>query len=157
MGNQPNVFRKGAPVGIRVLGAVIVIACLGGAILGLTAADGDWAILVPLAGMLVGAALGVAVGISHIAVSVDEGQVTVGFWPLYRRTLTHDEITSFEFVENVRPVSFGGIGYRRVPGGRIGLLWSGGPGVEIVTTGGQHITVVLDDAAKLHEALARTS
>lgn len=154
---QSEVFRQGAPVWIRILGAVIVIACLGGAILGLTAANGDLGILIPISGLLVGAALGVAISISNIAVSVDGRQIAVGLWPLYGRTLTHEEIASCALVENVHPVRFGGTGYRRVPGGRIGLLWSGGTGVEIATTGGQRITVVLDHAEELHAALIRIS
>lgn len=155
--SRPKTFRNNAPVGIRILGAVIVAASLGGAVFGLTSADGDPGILIPVTAMAVSAALGVAIGISHISVSVDEGQITVGLWPLYRRTLAHDEVASFKLVEDVRPVSFGGIGYRRVPGGRIGLLWSGGSGVEIDTTDGKHITVVIDEADELHESLARTT
>jgi len=154
---QSEVFRQGAPMGIRILGAVIVIACLGGVILGLTAANGDLGILIPIAGLLVGAALGVAISISHIAVAVDGRQTSAGLWPLYRCTLAHDEIASCTLVENVHPAGFGGIGYRRIPGGRIGLLWSGGTGVEIATAEGQRITVVLDQAEELHTALSRIS
>ncbi|MFB9070249.1 hypothetical protein ACFFX0_03205 [Citricoccus parietis] len=109
-----------------------------------------------MATMAVSAALGVAIGISHISVSVDDRQITVRYgrciaaqWHTMR---SHHSNSWRMFALPALAVSA-----TAAPGGRVGLLWTGGPGVEIETTDGKHITVVIDEANDLHEALARTT
>ena len=148
-------YRQSAPAGIKALGVVIAAACLGFIALAAAAADGDWAILVPILGLLVGAGLGVGIALSHLYVSFQGDRLTFGLSPLWERSLALKDITAVERVDQVTPATFGGIGYRRVPG-KTGLLWAGGPGVVIRTSADESITIVLNKADALADDLSRS-
>ena len=149
-------YRQSAPAGIKALGVVIAAACLVFIVVAAAAADGDWAIFVPILGLLAGTGLGVGIALSNLYVSVRHGQLTFGISPLWQRTLDLKDITAVERIDQVSPAAFGGIGYRRVPGKKTGLLWNGGPGVVIRTSADESITIVLDNADALADDLSRS-
>ena len=77
-----------------------------------------------------GIVLGVLVIICRITLEVDPQQVSVGFWPIWKKTIRRDDIDEFKAVD-LDPARFGGLGLRRVPGRTWGLLFTGGPGLAV--------------------------
>ena len=81
---------------------------------------------------LVGAFLLIALGIisilNRITLEVDPHQVTLAFWPIWKKRIPRDDIKELALAD-LNPVKFGGLGLRRVPGRTWGLLFSGGPGL----------------------------
>lgn len=57
-------------------------------------------------------------------------------------------------VARVDPVRLGGVGLRRMPGRITGMLWGPGPGVEVRTSRGARIVVVVPAARELEAALS---
>ena len=141
------------PLGIRILGVAIVIVNLGFIVVAVIAAEGDWAIVVPIAAMVAAGVFGVLLALSYIHISLDATQVQVGLWPLSARVLPIAELESYAMVERVRPSTFGGVGFRKAPGNKTAYLWGAGPGLEFQKTNGESITVVFDNAHEAHEAL----
>lgn len=91
----------------------------------------------------------------HITVTVDETHLRTAFaGPLVRVSIPLDEIERLEFVPDLRPVRYGGWGYR----GSLRLLKKAavvlrrGEGVIFALTGERRYIVTVDDA----ESLART-
>jgi hypothetical protein len=83
---------------------------------------------------LLGAALLITFGIisilNRITLEVDTHNVTVAFWPIWKKRIPHDDIMELTMVD-LNPVKFGGLGLRRVPGRTWALLFSSGPGLAI--------------------------
>ena len=113
------------------------------------AAEGDWAILLPIAAMVAAGVFGALLALSHIYIFIDANQIRVGLWPLSARVIPLSELESYSIVEEVRPSSFGGVGFRKAPRNKTAYLWGAGPGLELQKTDGERVTVVFDDA---HEA-----
>jgi hypothetical protein len=101
------------PLGIRILGAAIVTVNLVFIVVAVVAAEGDWAIVVPIAAMVAAGVFGVLLALSYIHISLDATQVRVGLWPLSARVIPHAELESYAMVERVRPSTFGGVGFRK--------------------------------------------
>jgi len=83
---------------------------------------------------LVGAFLLIALGsvcmLNRITLEVDAHQVTLAFWPIWKRSIPRDDVNELTMAD-LNPVKFGGLGLRRVPGRTWGLLFSGGPGLLV--------------------------
>lgn len=83
---------------------------------------------------LMGAFLLITLGIisilNRITLEVDAHQVTLAFWPIWKKRIPRDDIKELKMAD-LNPVKFGGLGLRRVPGRTWGLLFSGGPGLVI--------------------------
>jgi hypothetical protein len=83
---------------------------------------------------LLGAFLLIAFGIisilNRITLKVDAHQVTLAFWPIWKKRIPRDDIKEITMAD-LNPVKFGGLGLRRVPGRTWALLFSGGPGLAI--------------------------
>ena len=118
------------------------------------AAEGDWAILLPIAAMVAAGVFGALLALSHIYIFIDANQIRVGLWPLSARIIPLSELESYSIVEEVRPSSFGGVGFRKAPRNKTAYLWGAGPGLELQKTGGERVTVVFDDAHEAHDILA---
>ncbi|HEY4557109.1 MAG TPA: hypothetical protein VIG82_02845 [Enteractinococcus sp.] len=101
------------PLGIRILGAAIVTVNLVFIVVAVVAAEGDWAIVVPIAAMVAAGVFGVLLALSYIHISLDATQVRVGLWPLSARVIPMAELESYAMVERVRPSTFGGVGFRK--------------------------------------------
>lgn len=117
------------------------------------AADGDWGIVLPIVAMVAAAAFGVLLALSHIYISIDTTQVRVGLWPLSTRVISLSELEKYSLVEDVRPSSFGGVGFRKAPGNKTAYLWESGTGLELRKTDGESITVVFSAAQEAHDIL----
>jgi hypothetical protein len=136
-------------------------------------AEARWAVPVALGvvafgvglSLLVGVALPAAVSVAaaiaivqfrHIAVTVDETHLRTAFaWPGFIRVrIPLADIERLEYVPDLRPVRYGGWGYR----GSLRLLKKAavvlrrGPGVIFALTGERRYIVTVDDA----ETLAQT-
>ena len=148
-------YKQPAPAWIMVLGVVILVSCLGFIILAIREADGDMTILIPIVGLLLGAVLGAGIARSRLYVSHQGDRLLFGLSPLWRRSIDLEDVTSVERIDTVSPAAFGGVGYRRVPGGKTGLLWKAGPGIVIHTTSNESITIVIDDSEALAADMGR--
>lgn len=141
------------PLGIRVLGIAVVFVNLVFIVVAAFAAEGDWAIVLPIAAMLAAGVFGVLLALSHIYISIDASQVRVGLWPLSARIIPLSKLQRYSIAEEVRPSSFGGIGFRKAPGNKTAYLWKQGTGLELQKTDGESITIVFNDAQEAHDIL----
>jgi len=137
-------------------------------------AEARWAVPAAIGVVLLGAALSLAVqlvvpmavaamaGIAivhfrHIAVTVDETHLVPRFgWPGWVRVrIPLTDIERLEYVPDLRPVRYGGWGYR----GSLHLLKKAavilrrGPGVIFALTGDRRYIVTVDDAETLAEVV----
>lgn len=82
----------------------------------------------------ISAALGLVIGtvgvLSRITLDINPRQATLGFWPIWRKTIPRDDVSHI-IVAQLNPVVFGGLGLRRVPGRTWGLLFTGGAGLTV--------------------------
>ncbi|MEL7975410.1 hypothetical protein AAG589_06055 [Isoptericola sp. F-RaC21] len=147
-------FTAPTPGGIRGLGvgiAALEAVGTGWAVWALHDAPGLLvATLVPLA---VGALVAVALIVCRIEVTVADAFAVFAFRPLHRAVVDTADVAAVELVDRVDPARLGGVGLRRMPGKVTGLLWGPGPGVEVRTTRGERIVVVVPAARELHDAL----
>lgn len=141
------------PLGIRLLGVAIVIVNLVFIVVAVVAAEGDWAIVVPIAAMVVAGVFGVLLALSYIYISIDATQVRVGLWPLSTRVTPLSELERYSIVEGVRPSFFGGVGFREAPGNKPAYLWGSGAGLEFQKTDEESITIVFKDVQEAHDIL----
>lgn len=145
--------RLETPLGIRVLGIAIVIVNLVFIVVAVSAAEGDWGIVLPIVAMVAAGMFGVLLALSHIYISIDPARVRVGLWPLSARVIPLSELKRYLIVDEVRPSSFGGVGFRKASGNKSAYLWGSGPGLELQTTEGESVTVVFSAAKEAHEML----
>ncbi len=84
--------------------------------------------------LVVGSVLEVALGlvsiINRITLEVDTQHVTLGFWPIWKKRIPSEDIADVAPTQ-LNPVMFGGLGLRRIPGRRWGLLFSAGAGLVV--------------------------
>lgn len=66
-------------------------------------------------------------------------------------------LTEHFYVKDVRPSSFGGVGFRKAPGKKTAYLWGRGPGLEVRTESGETITVVFEKSDQAVRALDETT
>jgi hypothetical protein len=151
---------EAAPGWVRGIGVAVLVLDVAaiGLIVTVVARDAPAAAAATAIGVVVGIVVGALLVRAAIAVDVTEQQVSLAFRPIFRQVIDAREIVSVRDV-NVSPASFGGTGLRVVPGGRTGLFFHGGPGVEIATADGKTYSVVVPDPAALRDAVeqARTS
>jgi hypothetical protein len=142
---------------MRAIGVLILVAALLiVAVLVSTGAAVFHRQIVPLLAASISALIGLVIGVvgilSRITLDVDPRQVTLGFWPIWRRTIPHDDISQFIAAE-LNPIRFGGLGLRRVPGRTWGLLFTGGPGLAVSRKSDGSTYYIRTDYAE--EAIAR--
>ena len=146
--------KESAPGWVRGIGIVILV--LDVAAIALIGAVVVREAPAAAAGVAVGVLVGVVVGAlllcAAIVVDVTPHGVDLAFRPIFRRVIDAREIVSVREVQ-VSPASFGGAGLRVVPGGRTGLFFHGGPGVEIATADGRTYSVVVPDPDVLRDAV----
>ena len=145
--------RLQTPLGIRILGITIVIVNLVFIVVAVSSAEGDWAIVLPIAAMVAAGVFGVLLALSHIYISIDATRARVGLWPLSARVIPLSELKRYLIVDEVRPSSFGGVGIRKASGNKSAYLWESGPGLELQTTEGESVTVVFSAAKGAHDTL----
>lgn len=141
------------PLWIKALGIFIVAVNLVFIVVALGAANGDWAILIPIAGMLAGMLLGALLVFSHVFISINSTQVRAGLWPLSERVFPISQLERYSVLTKVKPSSFGGVGFRKAPGNRTGYLWNAGVGLELQKADGESITIVFDEAEEASQIL----
>lgn len=144
--DQSYQWRPTTPVGIRILGIAIVVVNLVFLVVALTAAEGDWLIIVPIAAMIAAGVLGLLLARSYMYLSIDPGMIHVGLWPFSKRTIRFAQLKVYTLVPHVRPSAFGGTGVRKTSGQQIAYLWEAGPGLELQKTDGETLTIVFDEA-----------
>lgn len=140
-------------MGIRLLGVAIVVVNVVFIIVGILAAQGDWTILIPIAAMIAAGVLGVLLALSYIYISITATAVQLGLWPLSGRVIRLSNVVNYAFVPDVRPSSFGGVGFRKTVDNRSAYLSGRGPGIELHTSDGETITLVLEEATEVIEVL----
>lgn len=151
--NGVHKWNPKTPLWIKSLGIFIVAVNLVFIVVALDAANGDWAILIPIAGMLAGALLGALLMFSRIFISIDTTQVRTGLWPLSERVFPISQVERHSVLPNVKPSSFGGVGFRKAPGNRTGYLWNAGVGLELQKADGESVTIVFDEAEEASRIL----
>ena len=105
---------------------VVVLVISGASFVG----NQTYAAVSGLLGAFLLIALGIISIINRIILEVDAHQVTVAFWPIWKKCIPRDDIKELTMTD-LNPVKFGGLGLRRVPGRTWGLLFSGGPGLAV--------------------------
>jgi hypothetical protein len=120
---------------MRAIGALILVAALLiAAVLVFISTSALHRQIFAILGASISAAIGLVIGVvgifSRITLDVDARQVTLGFWPIWRKKIPHDDVAQFTAAD-LNPIRFGGLGLRRVPGGTWGLLFTGGPGLSV--------------------------
>lgn len=105
--------------------------------------------------LILAATLVLLVGL-HNWITISPGQVRIGFFPFYRRTLPLSEIRSVAIVD-IRPVQqFGGWGIKGLAKSQNGLLLGGAPprGLRFETTDDRRYVVTFSDLDPIVTALA---
>lgn len=106
----------------------------------------------PLLSVVIGAFSRAAVAVSHERV-----QVALGPGGLLRRSLPLDELSRAD-VAHVRPLAYGGWGYRLLPGVSAIVIRRGG-GLRLIRTRGRDLVITLPRAAQaaavVNEVLTR--
>lgn len=102
--------------------------------------------------MVLAGLFGLVLAASRIYVSLDPQELRVGLWPFSHRVIQLSDIVQHAMVE-VRPSTFGGVGFRKAAGNKTGYLWEAGPGLEIVTRDGEVLTVAFPKASEAHAEL----
>jgi hypothetical protein len=96
--------------------------------------------------LLVGAAVAVtvaALALSQVTVRVDETGLRIGFGPAVRVRVPLADIRQAS-AEEIRPLAWGGWGYRVLPGKRA-LVLRGGPGLVLDLRNGNRFAVTVDE------------
>lgn len=99
----------------------------------------------------------VLVYVAHAWITITSGEVQLGYFPLYRRTIPISDIQELTLV-TVRPVrDFGGFGVRGLAKSRRGLLLGGHPdrGLKFETVDDRRYIVTLHDLQPVIQELAR--
>lgn len=141
------------PVGIRLLGVAITFLNFAFIIVVILAAEEfDLLLALTIISMAAFGSLGILLALSHIYLSVDTKAIHAGLWPLSKRTVPVADLR-YDYIQDIRPSSFNGVGFRGASGNRTAYLWGRGPGLELHTAGGESVTVVFEDAAEAARVL----
>jgi hypothetical protein len=83
---------------------------------------------------------------SSVRVTASEKGFVVGFgwWGWPRRRIRLDAIDHAEALDDVRPIAYGGWGYR-ITGTATAVVLRRGPGIRIVRDRGREVVVTVDD------------
>lgn len=111
-----------------LVAAVFIVVVL--MISGVSFSDQTYAAISGLSGAALLIGLGIIGILNRITLEVDTHNVTVAFWPIWKKRIPQDDIKELTMAD-LNPVKFGGLGLRRVPGRTWALLFSGGPGLAI--------------------------
>jgi hypothetical protein len=111
-----------------LVAAVFIVAVLLGD--GTPVSDQTYAAISGILGAALLITFGIISILNRITLEVDTHNVTIAFWPIWKKHIPHDDIMELTMA-NLNPVKFGGLGLRRVPGRIWALLFSGGPGLAI--------------------------
>ncbi len=98
-----------------------------------------------MVGAVVLAATVALLALSRVTLRVDDGGVRLGFGPGVRVRVPMERIERAE-VADIRPMAWGGWGYRARPGGRA-LVLRAGPGMVLDLSDGSRFAVTLDEPA----------
>ncbi|MCU1480376.1 MAG: hypothetical protein JWQ19_1162 [Subtercola sp.] len=154
------LFREitAAPAWVRVVGVLALVAAVllivDATLIDPSSFQGGGAVAAVI-GAVVLVAIGALALVVRIAVVVDETQVALALAPVWRVRFARSD------VDSAKPVSivardFGGAGYRVLPGGKRGLLFTSGPGVAVVRRSTKiSYTLRTERAAELIAALYR--
>lgn len=95
--------------------------------------------------------------VMHNWITVKPGEVRVGFWPFYRKTLPMRDIRRVSKVDIQLYRNYGGLGLKGLSSTRHGLLLGGYPttGVMIETTEDRRYVVTFRDLDPIIRALTR--
>ncbi|UFS58875.1 hypothetical protein [Subtercola endophyticus] len=157
---QRVLFREvtPAPAWIRVVGvlalAAAVLLIVDATLIDPSSFRGGGAVAAVI-GAVVLIAVGALALVVRIAVVVDETQVALALAPVWRVRFARND------VDSAKPVSivardYGGAGYRVLPAGKRGLLFTSGPGVAVVRRSTKiSYTVRTERATELIAALYR--
>lgn len=147
-------YDRRIPAHPALIGGMLLMALAGYAILYAFARDrsdevgGSWVVTVCMIVLpLVIAAFHVRVRFTGASSAVST--LTLALWPLWRRHIPVERITSAETVTVRAFGDFGGIGLRFNTSGELGLLMRSGRGVRVTTDDGRVCTVVVPDPEEL--------
>ncbi|NCT91857.1 hypothetical protein GXB85_12975 [Cellulomonas sp. APG4] len=153
------LYARSAPGWLRGVGWGVVVLSLGavGLVVAVVPWDNPGLLLASAVPSLVGGALGVAIVRAEISVDWSDDGLALRFRPLWRGELAPSAIAEVSAVERIDPVRYGGVGLRRVPGRRMGLLFDAGPGIRVVATDGMVYEVRVENPSTVLADLARRS
>ncbi|WP_250447654.1 hypothetical protein [Actinotalea sp. C106] len=154
---EPALDVRSAPGWLRAVAWAGVALSLGavGLVVALVPWDNPGLLISSAVPSLVGVALGVALLRAEIRLAWSDAGLQMTFRPLWRAHLAPEAIIEVGEVERIRPASYGGVGLRRVPGRRTGLLFDAGPGIRVVASDGMVYEVRVDEPQSLLAELAR--
>ena len=151
-------WKLNTPFGIRALGiGIAVVNFVFILVLFLSVDAGLFTLLLTTLSMTVVGIFGIFLALSYIYLSIDAGHLRTGLWPISRRVVPLASLTEHFHVKDVRPSSFGGVGFRKAPGNKTAYLWGRGPGLEVRTVPGETITVVFEQADQAVHILDETT
>lgn len=147
-------YDRRLPAHPAFIGGMILVALVGCGILYVSARarpEETAGLSILIVGMIV---LPLLCTVFHVRVRLSgtapaESTFTVALWPLWRRRVPVERITSAEIVRVSAFGDFGGIGLRFNASGELGLLMRSGDGVRVTTDDGRVCTVVVPDPEEL--------
>lgn len=149
------VYDRRLPAHSAFVGGMVLLALIGCGILYLSARDRPEetvGLLILLVGMIV---LPLLCTVLHVRVRLTGtghpagATLTVALWPLWRRRIPVERITSAEIVTVRAFGDFGGIGLKFSTSGELGLVMRSGEGVRVTTDDGRVCTVVVPTPEEL--------
>lgn len=153
-----HFWKLKTPFGIRALGIGIALVNVVFILVLILGEDlDDFMLLLTMFSMAVVGIFGVFLALSYIYLSIDAGYLRTGLWPISKRVVPLAILTEHFYVKDVRPSSFGRVGFRKAPGKKTAYLWGRGPGLEIRTASGESITVVFEKADQAVRILDETT
>lgn len=156
--NSNNAWKLKTPFGLRALGVGIAVVNFMFILVLFLSVDADpVALWLTILLMTVVGVFGTVLAWSYIDLSIDASHLRAGLWSISKRVVPLASLQEYFHVKDVRPSSFGGVGFCKAQGNRTAYLWGRGPGLEVRTVAGETITVVFDKVDEAVHVLDETT
>ncbi|MBE2999943.1 hypothetical protein IDM40_14680 [Nocardiopsis sp. HNM0947] len=142
-------YERRVPAHPALIGAMVLMALGGCGILYAAARDQPDETVAHWMVVAMAIVMPLVIAAFHVRVRLSDGTLTVALWPLWRRRIPVDRITSVETVPVSAFADFSGVGLRFNTSGELGVLMRSGTGVRITADDGRVCTVVVHDAEEL--------
>ena len=156
--SEHHFWKLKTPLGIRALGiGIAVVNVVFILVLLLTVDAVPFTLWLTILSMTVVAIFGMFLALSYIYLWIDASHLGTGLWPISKRVVPLASLKDHFYVKDVRPSSYGGVGFRKAAGKKTVYLWGRGPGLEVRTESGETITVVFENADQAVQILDETT
>ncbi|WP_017612247.1 hypothetical protein [Nocardiopsis salina] len=142
-------YERRVPAHPALIGAMVLMALGGCGILYAAARDQPDETVALWMVVALAIVMPLLIATFHVRVRLAGATLTIALWPLWRRRVPVDRITSVETVPVSAFADFSGVGLRFNSSGDLGVLMRSGTGVRVTADDGRVCTVVVPDAEDL--------